>query len=135
MICLDTNVVIGAINGRIPAIRARLGEHLRSGAGVAMPVIALYEMRYGNAKSDRRETSERLLDSFLATGIVVLPFEGEDARDAGDIRAYLERRGEPIGHYDYLIAAQARRRALPLVTANSREFQRVPGLIVMDWAA
>jgi len=135
MICLDTNVVIGAINGRIPLIRQRLSEHLGSGAGVAMPVIALYEMRYGNAKSDRREASERLLDRFLAAGIAILPFEAEDARHAGDIRACLERRGEPIGYYDYLIAAQARRRALPLVTANSREFERVPGLIVTDWAA
>ncbi len=135
MICLDTNVVIGAINGRIPAIRARLGEHLGSGARVAMPAIALHEMRYGAAKSDRRETSERLLDRFLATGVAILPFEAEDARHAGDIRAYLERRGEPIGHYDYLVAAQARRRGLPLVTANGREFERVPGLIVMDWSA
>src|ERR1700675_4281181 len=100
MICLDTNIVIAAINGRIPAIRARLSEHLGSGAGVALPVIALYEMRHGNAKSDRREASDRLLDRFLAAGVDILPFEAEDARHAGDIRAHLERRGESIGHYD-----------------------------------
>jgi len=100
-----------------------------------MPVIALYEMRYGNAKSDRRNESERLLDMFLATGVDVLPFEEEDARHAGEIRAHLERLGEPIGHYDYLIAAQARCRNATLVTANSREFLRVPGLVVTDWTA
>ncbi|WP_158813121.1 type II toxin-antitoxin system VapC family toxin [Methylocapsa sp. S129] len=134
MICLDTNVIIGAINGRNPVIRARLNEYLGSRVRVVMPVIALYEMRYGNAKSDRREASERILDRFLATGVGILPFEEADARHAGDIRAYLERQGEPIGHYDYLIAAQARCRGAPLVTANSREFERVPGLIVADWA-
>jgi tRNA(fMet)-specific endonuclease VapC len=54
-------------------------------------------------------------------------------RGAGDIRAELEKMGTPIGHYDYLIAAQARRRGAALVTLNQREFARVPGLIVMDW--
>jgi tRNA(fMet)-specific endonuclease VapC len=135
MICLDTNVVINVINRRNPLVRARLGEQIRSGAAIILPVIALFEMRYGNAKSDRRAESERLLMEFLASGIAVAPFEPEDASHAGEIRAYLEGLGTPIGHYDYLIAAQARRRDATLVTANSREFERVPGLIVVDWAA
>jgi tRNA(fMet)-specific endonuclease VapC len=135
MICLDTNVVIGTITGRVPGFRIRLNELLGRRASIAMPVIALYEMRHGNAKSDRRAASELLLDMFLATGVDVLPFKEEDARHAGDIRAHLERLGEPIGHYDYLIAAQARCRNATLVTANSREFLRVPGLVVADWTA
>lgn len=135
MICLDTNVVIGAINKRYPVIRARLGEQLRAGASIILPVIALFEMRYGHAKSARREESERLLDEFLARGIAVVPFEPEDAAHAGEIRAHLEGVGSPIGHYDYLIAAQARRHGATLVTANTREFERVPGLLVVDWAA
>ena len=65
----------------------------------------------------------------------MLPFEAEDAAHAGDIRAHLESKGTPIGHYDCLIAAQARRRGATLVTANRREFERVPGLMVMDWGA
>lgn len=133
MICLDTNVIIGAINGRIPAIRARLAEQITVGADIVVPVIAFYEMRYGCAKSDRREQSERLLEVFLASGIRVLAFESEDARHAGDIRAALETKGTPIGPYDVLIAAQARRHGAVLVTANRREFDRVPGLIVADW--
>lgn len=107
---------------------------MRAGAAVTMPVVALFEMRYGFAKSSRREHSERLLERFLSLGIDVLPFETEDATHAGDIRAQLESAGTPIGHYDYLIAAQARRRGVALVTLNSREFARVPGLIVTDWA-
>ena len=70
-----------------------------------------------------------------ATGISILPFEVEDAEEAGDIRAALERVGRPIGPYDILIAAQVRRRGATLVTANQREFERVPGLAVEDWGA
>jgi tRNA(fMet)-specific endonuclease VapC len=134
MICLDTNIVIFAVNRRHPTIRARLGEQFRSGASIALPVIALFEMRYGYAKSSRRAEAERLLARFLSTGISVLPFEEEDASHAGEIRAALEGRGTPIGPYDVLIAAQARRHGAALVTTNRREFDRVPGLIVTDWA-
>jgi tRNA(fMet)-specific endonuclease VapC len=116
MICLDSNVVIGIVNGRSPSLRHRLGEQLRAGMPVALPVIALFEMRYGFAKSARREQNEQVLDRFLDLGIDVLPFEADDAAHAGDIRAELERKGTPIGHYDYLIAAQARRRGATLVT-------------------
>ena len=97
--------------------------------------IALFELRYGHVRSDRRAEAERLLAEFLAPGIVVLPFDADDATHAGDIRAHLESKGTPIGPYDYLIAAQARRRGATLVTANGREFERVPGLMVADWAA
>jgi tRNA(fMet)-specific endonuclease VapC len=135
MICLDTNIVISIVNGRSSSLRRRLGEQMRSGIVVALPVIALFEMRYGFAKSSRREQSEHLLERFLGLGIDVLPFEQEDAMHAGDIRAQLESAGTPIGFYDYLIAAQARRHGAALVTLNVREFARVPGLIVTDWAA
>jgi tRNA(fMet)-specific endonuclease VapC len=135
MICLDTNIVISILNGRRPSLRHRLEEQMRAGTKVALPVVALFEMRYGIAKSNRREHSERLLQSFLGLGIDILPLETEDAAHASEIRAQLERAGTPIGPYDYLIAAQARRRGAALVTVNTREFNRVPGLIVIDWAA
>lgn len=135
MICLDTNIVIGVVNGRNSSLRHRLGEQLRAGMPVALPAIALFEMRYGFAKSDRRDHNEHLLERFFGLGIAVLPFDAEDAAHAGDIRADLESKGTPIGHYDYLIAAQARRRGATLVTANVREFARVPGLLVADWTA
>ena len=135
MICLDTNIVISIVNGRDSSLRHRLGEQMRGGMAVALPVVALFEMRYGFAKSNRGEHNVQLLDRFLGLGIEVLLFELEDAVHAGDIRAQLEIAGTPIGHYDYLIAAQARRRGAALVTRNVREFSRVPGLIVVDWAA
>ena len=135
MICLDTNVVISIVNGRSSSLRHRLGEQMRAGTPVALSVIALFEMRYGFAKSARRDHNEYLLERFLGLGVDVLPFDAEDAGHAGDIRADLERKGTPIGPFDYLIAAQARRRGATLVTANFREFARVPGLLVADWMA
>jgi tRNA(fMet)-specific endonuclease VapC len=135
MICLDTNIAIYVMNRRVPSVRHRLAEQLRLGTEIGFPVIALFELRYGHARSDRRTESDKLLAEFLAPGIAVLPFEAEDAAHAGDIRAHLESKGAPIGHYDCLIAAQARRRDAALVTLNVREFSRVPGLIVVDWSA
>jgi tRNA(fMet)-specific endonuclease VapC len=126
-------ICIGIVNGRNSSLRHRLGEQLRAGMPVALPAIALFEMRYGFAKSLRRDQNERLLERFLGLGIDILSFDAEDAAHAGDIRAVLERSGTPIGPYDCLIAAQARRRAATLVTANSREFARVPGLLLTDW--
>jgi len=70
----------------------------------------------------------------LALDATPWPFEPDDAEEAGDIRADIERAGAPIGPYDVLIAAQARRRGALLVTANTREFTRVPGLRTEDWA-
>jgi len=135
MICLDTNIAIYVINRRVPSIRHRLAEQLRLGTEIGLPVIALFELRYGYARSERRAESDRLLAEFLAPGIAILPFDFEDAAHAGNIRADLESKGTPIGYYDYLIAAQARRRGATLVTANVREFARVPGLLVADWMA
>ena len=135
MICLDTNIVIWIINGRSSSLRRRLGEQMRTGTPIALPVVALFEMRHGIAKSAQRARNELLLERFLALGIDVLAFEAEDAAHAGDIRAELESAGAPIGHYDYLIAAQARRRGAALVTLNHREFERVPGLLVVNWEA
>ena len=135
MICLDTNVVIAAINLRPGSVRSRLDDVLAAGMVIGIPAVALFEMRYGAAKSDRRARSEAALDRFLTLAVTPWPFEPEDARHAGDIRASLESQGTPVGHYDYLIAAQARSRGATLVTANRREFARVLGLVVTDWGA
>ena len=103
-------------------------------ADIAFPAICLFEMRFGHAKSKRKAEADRRLDELLARGVAVIPFEAEDAAHAGEIRAALEAKGAPIGAYDVLIAAQARRRGATLVTSNRREFERVPGLLVVDWA-
>lgn len=135
MFCLDTNIIVFALNKRRPAIDERLQHELAAGTPLLIPTVALFELRYGIAKSDRREASARVLDAFLVDEFDIVRFDAEDAAEAGDIRAYLEAKGTPIGPYDVLVAAQARRRDAALVTTNRREFERVPGLIVTDWAA
>ena len=64
----------------------------------------------------------------------MIDFDGTDAKVAGEIRAELERAGRPIGAYDVLLAAQAMRHQLTLITANVSEFSRVKGLLWEDWS-
>jgi tRNA(fMet)-specific endonuclease VapC len=134
MICLDTNAVIAAINRRKPELRRRLESAIAADAPIGIPTIVLFELRYGIARSARPQENAAILAAFLTLDVSPWPFELEDAEEAGDIRAELERAGTPIGPYDVLIAAQARRRGALLVTANTGEFTRVPGLRIEDWA-
>jgi tRNA(fMet)-specific endonuclease VapC len=135
---LDTNVAIAAINRRLPVVRRHLEAALASGTSVVLSAIVLHELHYGIAKSDLPDANNArlsaLLSFLLSLGIMPWSFEPEDAREAGEIRARLERAGTPIGPYDLLIAGQARRRGATLVTANEREFARVPGLKTENWS-
>ena len=135
MFCLDTNIIIHALNRRRPEFAARISNELRAGLSLMVPAIVRYELEYGFAKGDRRAANRAILETLLARGFKQLAFDQDDAAEAGDIRAALERQGTPIGPYDILIAAQARRRGAVLVTLNRREFERVPGLMVTDWAS
>ena len=134
MFCLDTNVVVAVLKGAPPHLLDRFKRELAEGT-LALPIIVLFELRYGIANSARRKENSERLAVFLEAPITVLPFEQADAEEAGEIRAALKRAGTPIGPYDILIAAQARRRSALLVTANMGEFARVPGLKTEDWAA
>jgi tRNA(fMet)-specific endonuclease VapC len=134
MISLDTNAVIAAINRRLPSVRPRLEAAIVAGEPVGISAIVLFELRYGIIKSARPQENRAILKAFLALDVTPWPFEPEDAEEAGEIRAELERRGTPIGPYDVLIAAQARRRGAVLITANTLEFARVPGLNIENWA-
>lgn len=132
MICLDTNVAIGVINAD-GAIRQRLNDALERGETIAVSVIVVTELMYGAEHSARREHNLRRVGEFLAGSVEILDLGREDAGEAAQLRETLARMGRPIGPYDVLIAAQARRRGATLVTANTREFARVPGLTCLDW--
>jgi tRNA(fMet)-specific endonuclease VapC len=134
MICLDTNAVIAVLNNRSSRVRKRIDVAIRKGQTFALSSIVLFELQYGAAKSAHPARNARRIADLLAGPIEVLPFELSDAEEAGDIRAALEHLGTPIGPYDVLIAAQARRHDALLVTANEHEFTRVPRLKVEDWA-
>ena len=133
MICLDTNGVIGALDRRPSPLRERCDREVAAG-GLALPAICLFELEYGIAKGRQSVGNALRLVQLLQLPLRVLPFDREDALEAGLIRAALEAAGTPIGPYDMLIAAQARRRGAILVTANTREFARVPGLALEDWS-
>ena len=135
MFCLDSTSVIAAITRRSPAVDNRLQAELQCRTRVILPAIVLFELRFGIANSALRAANEQLLDEFLSAPIETPAFHAGDASGAADIRLFMQRRGTPIGPHDILIAAQARRRGAALVTANLREFRRVPGLLVQDWSA
>ena len=131
-VLLDTNACIAAINGRPAVLRERLNRRTARGDTVSVSAISVFELRYGIAKSAQIVHNRERTELFLVSARI-LPFDDNDAELAGDIRAALERAGTPIGPYDYLIAAQALRHDLLLVTANVREFSRVEGLRWEDW--
>lgn len=131
---LDTNACIALINGEPAAVRGRMQKATAAGGRVLVSSIAVFELWYGVGKSTKREFNRKRLEKFLAGPILVLPFEDADARMAGSVRAALEAVGKPIGAYDLLIAGQALRHQLTLVTANVSEFSRVKGLAWQDWA-
>src|SRR5260370_26976794 len=113
------NVCIALINGRLAGARVRFEKAVDAGAQVLVPTVAAFELWYGVAKSGRPEANARGLQTFFAGQVRLLAFEEEDARRAGEVRAALEISGKPIGAYDLLIAGQAMRHKLTLVTANA----------------
>jgi len=126
---LDTNTCVYAIK-RLPSVIERLQSHSPEDLGVA--VITLAELWFGARKSSRPERTRASVDAFLGP-LEIIPLD-KDAADAyAEIRFKLERLGRPIGERDLLIAAIARSRDLTVVTHNTGEFGRVPGLNVEDW--
>lgn len=131
---LDTNACIALIEGDLPVVRRRFEEAVARGSRVYVPAIVAFELWYGVAKSSRLESNAKRVEKLFAGRVILLPFEEEDARTAGRIRAALEIAGKLIGPYDLLIAGQALRRDLTLVTANVKEFRRLKTLRWEDWA-
>jgi len=131
---LDTNAVIAVLRNRPARVRERLRRSVAEDASIIVSTIVLFELWYGVARSGRPEENAERLRVFLSGNIGVLPFEEGDAAIAGELRATLEANGTIIGPYDLLIAAQALRTGTTLVTANTSEFARVPGLAWEDWS-
>jgi tRNA(fMet)-specific endonuclease VapC len=132
---LDTNACIALINGTSESLRRRFRHAIEREKTIAVSSVVVYELWYGVDKSQRREFNTQRLEAFLSGPLTVVPFDEEDARVAGNVRAELERIGKPIGAYDIQIAGQAKRYEATLVTSNSSEFARVPKLKSIDWAA
>ncbi len=127
---LDTNICIYIINARPPAVLARFRkEHLGS---IGISSVTAAELAFGVAKSGSARNHEAL-EMFLAT-LEIMPFDASTIWHYGELRAELERRGQPIGALDTMIAAHALAANTILVTNNTREFVRVPALRLQNWA-
>jgi tRNA(fMet)-specific endonuclease VapC len=127
---LDSDICIFVMKRRSPSLLRRLDQRAVSSA---ISVVAYGELAFGVAVSVRRDEAAAHLAALLET-LQVLPLPLEAARCYGEVRTELQRAGRPIGSNDLWIAAHALADNLTLVTNNEREFRRVPGLRVENWA-
>ena len=127
---LDTNICIYVMKKKPEKVLQRLKKELNN--GVCISSITLAELEYGMKHSSNQAKNEQALLRFLAP-LSVLPFGSSAASEYGEIRAYLQNQGTPIGPLDMLIAGHARAEKMILVTNNVREFERVPELEIENW--
>ena len=129
MILLDTNICVYIINAKPAAVLARFQQYRLGDIGWCSVVAA--ERAFGVAKSGSAR-NRQALEMFLAP-LTILPFDAAAVWAYGDLRADLERRGTPIGSLDTMIAAHALSQQALLITNNTREFAKVPGLQLDNW--
>jgi tRNA(fMet)-specific endonuclease VapC len=131
MYLLDTNICIYIIKRQPITVLGMLQRKI--GQDLLISAITVAELEYGAAKSHYPERNKIALLEFLAP-FSLLAFDDKDAVEFGNIKAQLEKSGQIIGPMDLLLAAQAKSKQLILVTNNVREFQRVDGLKIENWA-
>ena len=127
---LDANIIAYAKNKRPESVLRRLTQYQPE--DLCISAITMAELEFGVCNSSRPDQNRLALLLFLSR-IAVLPFDAEAAREYGDIRADLTKKGTLIGANDLLIAAHARSLGLTLITNNTREFDRVENLRVENW--
>ena len=131
----DTDTCISLLDGREPDkqhnILTRLENLLRP--EIFVSTVTVSELSFGAENSRFRKANLAALDAFLLD-FQVIPFDESAAREAGRVRAELEKKGQRIGTLDTLIAAHAKSLGLPVVTNNVADFSRVTGLKVENWS-
>jgi tRNA(fMet)-specific endonuclease VapC len=127
---LDTNIVIYTLKSRPAKVRKSFEKH---DGQMCLSSVSWGELVYGAEKSSRVEQNLAVLEAFVAR-LKIADFNTSAAMHFGQVRAELSRKGKPIGPYDMMIAGHARALGLILITNNVREFERVPGLRVKNWA-
>lgn len=126
---LDTNICIFTIKNRPESVRVRFTEEV---GRMAISTVTAMELMYGVERSQQVAHNRKVTEGFI-NRLTVLDYDHKAAAHTAQIRAELARLGKPIGPYDQMIAAHARSRGFVLVTNNTREFERVPGLMIEDW--
>jgi len=127
---LDTNICIYLIKKKPLQVINKL--RMFSILDIGISSITLSELEYVVAKSSRPAQNRDALSNFLAP-LEIIPYDDRAASHYGDIRAYLEKNGQPIGAMDMLLAAHARSLSITLVTNNTREFEKIPQLLLENW--
>jgi len=127
---IDTNICIYIMNQRPAKVIQRFKQFELGEIGIS--TITVSELQYGVAKSTYQEKNEVRLEQFLAP-LEILPYDQTAAKVYGDIRFHLEKRGQPIGPLDLLIAAHAMSQDLTLITNNDTEFRRITKLKIENW--
>jgi tRNA(fMet)-specific endonuclease VapC len=129
---LDSNAWIAHMRQTQPAVTIRL--HQEVSGDVLLCAVVLAELHYGALRSGpKHRTANLALLAKLRKQYLSLPFDDSAGEDCAEIRHHLAGIGQPIGPNDMMIAAIARVNGLTLVTHNTTEFSRVPGLRVEDW--
>ena len=131
MYILDTNICIFLIKNKSERLLNRIMSCKKE--DIYLSSITIAELEYGASKSLYREKNRQAILDFCSNFINILDFSAEDTEAYGLIRAYLEKKGTPIGPYDLQIAAQGLTRNFTIVTNNYDEFARIPDLKVEDW--
>jgi tRNA(fMet)-specific endonuclease VapC len=128
---LDTNICIYLIKKQPAILLERFASYPVGDIGIS--VITLAELEYGASKSSNPHRNREALEQFVLP-LEVAVFDRPATLTYGKIRALLEKTGRPIGSMDMLIAAHALSLGVHLVTNNVKEFKRVPGLRIENWA-
>ena len=131
MYFLDSDICINLLRGKLPETYKRLKRSNPKLFGI--PAVVAAELRTGALKSDDPKGGLLLLETFLAP-FQIIPFDENCAVSYSKIRTKLEIDGQPIGPNDLFIAATAVANNAVLVTGNTREFVRVEGLDIENWA-
>ena len=126
---LDTDIIIYTIKKKPSHVRRMFNVH--SGE-MCISTVTLGELLFGAENSSDPKKNMDVVEGFVAR-VNVLDYDYDAARQFGQLKEELKR--NPIGGYDLMIAAHARSTGLILVTNNVREFKRVPGLRIKNWAA
>ena len=129
MYLLDTNTLIYYFKGVGNVAERLLSTSPRE---IALSTIVLFELEVGIAKSVSPRKRKSQLQEFTSL-VTIVSFDHGAAESAAEIRVKLEKRGAPIGAYDILIAASAVATNSTLVTHNTKEFERIEGLRIVDW--
>lgn len=127
---LDTNMCIYIIKKHPENVLKKFTQF--EVGDICISSVTLAELMFGVQKSHHQQKNKAALEEFTSP-LEILPFDEEAAAHYGYVRAYLEKKGTPIGSLDTMIAAHAQSLRFTLVTNNKKEFSRIPNLKIEDW--